>query len=57
MKAKPNLRRKEVKFMKYEKPELTLLGFASDAIQSTVKGLHHIDSVDFPTAAAYEADE
>jgi hypothetical protein len=57
MKAKPNLRRKEVNFMKYEKPELTLLGFASDAIQSTVKGPLHNDAVDFPTAAAYEADE
>jgi hypothetical protein len=43
--------------MEYEKPELTLLGFASDAIQSTVKGRLHNDSVDFPTASAYEADE
>jgi hypothetical protein len=43
--------------MKYEKPELTLLGFASETIQSTVKGLHHIDSEELPTAAAYEADE
>jgi hypothetical protein len=43
--------------MKYEKPELTLLGFASDAIQSTVKGLHRIDSEELPTAGAYEADE
>ena len=43
--------------MEYEKPELTLLGFASEAIQSTVKGRLHNDSVDFPTASAYEADE
>jgi hypothetical protein len=43
--------------MKYEKPELTLLGFASEAIQSTVKGPVLIDSAALPTDAAYEADE
>lgn len=43
--------------MKYEKPELTVLGSASDAIQGTAKGRHRIDSEVLPTAAAYEADE
>jgi hypothetical protein len=43
--------------MKYEKPELTVLGFASETIQSAVKGPLHNDAVDLPTAAAYEADE
>lgn len=43
--------------MKYEKPELTILGSASGAIQGTAKRDRHIDSEVLPTAAAYEADE
>jgi hypothetical protein len=45
------------KTMEYEKPELGVPRFASDAIQGMVKGRHYIDSIAFPTAAAYEADE
>ena len=43
--------------MKYEKPELNSVGFASDAIQGTKKGWGHIDAESLPTASAYEADE
>jgi len=43
--------------MKYEKPELTGLGFASDAIQGTEKRLCHIDAESLPTVPAYEAGE
>jgi hypothetical protein len=43
--------------MIYRKPELTELGVACEAITSTVKGPGPIDSDDFPTAGAYEADE
>jgi hypothetical protein len=44
--------------MKYQKPELTELGVACEAIASTtVKGPGPIDTEDFPTNSAYEADE
>jgi len=43
--------------MKYEKPELTSLGFASNAIQGTPKKNRHIDAESLPTVPAYEADE
>jgi hypothetical protein len=43
--------------MKYEKPELTALGCAFDAIRATAKDTHRIDSEVLPTANAYEADE
>jgi hypothetical protein len=43
--------------MKYEKPELANLGFATDAIQGTEKRNRHIDAESLPTVTAYEADE
>jgi hypothetical protein len=52
--------RKEVKFMKYDKPEVTLLSSAVDAIQTTqmkdVPTKPDLGQV-FHTNAAYEADE
>lgn len=45
--------------MKYERPELTPLAFAADAIQgSTIKALtQFMDSKSPATSTAYEADE
>lgn len=44
--------------MNYQKPEITDVGTACDAITSTVKSpIGPIDSEDFPTSGAYEADE
>ena len=52
--------RKEVRLMKYEKPEITLLAGAADAIQSVKPG-EVIDSIDQDldrsAGAGYEADE
>jgi hypothetical protein len=44
--------------MKYEKPELAVIGFASDAIRYTSKLRGPKDNPDdFPSIPAYEADE
>jgi len=44
--------------MKYEKPELTVLGTALDAIQTMTKGMGKKDNPqEFPSTSAYEADE
>jgi hypothetical protein len=44
--------------MKYEKPELAVVGNASDAIQALTKGLGANDNPqDLPSPPAYEADE
>jgi hypothetical protein len=43
--------------MTYEKPELGVLGLASDAIQGLQKNIHYNDSVGLPTVTAYQADE
>ena len=47
--------RKEVKQMKYEKPEITVLDEAITAIQNTVKSGPDIDTQ--PSDAAYRSDE
>lgn len=43
--------------MKYSKPELTLLAPAAEAIQGMSKTSAFHDSLQVPTASAYEADE
>jgi hypothetical protein len=44
--------------MKYETPELAMMGYASDAIQNTTKGEGMKDSPEqFPSIPAYQADE
>jgi hypothetical protein len=44
--------------MKYERPELAMMGYASDAIQNTTKGEGMKDSPEqFPSIPAYQADE
>jgi hypothetical protein len=44
--------------MKYEKPELAVIGSASVAIRSTAKLAGMKDNPqDFPSTPAYEADE
>jgi hypothetical protein len=43
--------------MEYAKPEVGVLGFASDAIQGTMKYHVYVDSEALPTAGAYEAQE
>jgi hypothetical protein len=47
--------RKEVKQMKYEKPEIALLDQAITAIQNTLKSGPDIDTR--PSDAAYRSDE
>jgi hypothetical protein len=51
--------RKEVKIMKYQKPTVTLLALAADAIQgSTHKAVTMFaDNTQLATHTAYEADE
>jgi hypothetical protein len=50
--------RKEVKTMKYTKPEVTLLGLAVNVIESGEKGsMFQVDSPLNVTHSAYEADE
>lgn len=56
--AEKTRKRKEVKIMKYEKPELVVLGSASDAILGMMKGPGPKDNPEqFPSVSAYEADE
>jgi hypothetical protein len=44
--------------MNYEKPELTVFGFASVAIRNTAKLRGQKDNTeDFPSTSAYDADE
>ena len=43
--------------MKYEKPEVALVGLASAVVQTTAKSAGNPDAKAQPTAAAYEADE
>jgi hypothetical protein len=59
---KQNLNRKEVRFMKYEKPVMTVLAPAIDAIQSSTAKRHPVVVESFQphqlaTIPAYEADE
>lgn len=49
---------KEVRTMKYEKPELVAFGPACDAIQGSGKGHGTTDTSERrPSTSAYEADE
>jgi hypothetical protein len=44
--------------MKYEKPELVLLGTASNVVQALTKGQGPNDNPEeYPSTPAYEADE
>lgn len=43
--------------MKYEKPEVALIGSASAVVQTTAKASGNPDSKPQPSTAAYEADE
>lgn len=44
--------------MKYESPEITVLGDGCKVIQGFSKGTHMLDNPDdLPTASAYEANE
>jgi hypothetical protein len=48
---------KEVKTMKYEKPEVVVLASATDVIQSSMKGSSSKPDATAFTIGAYEADE
>ena len=56
-----NHERKEVNFMKYEKPEVVTLVAACNAVQGTKKGTASPQDSAYPfehqTSGAYEADE
>jgi hypothetical protein len=43
--------------VKYQKPEVIVLGNASAAIQSQKQPNHPIDSLPAPSVGAYEVDE
>jgi hypothetical protein len=44
--------------MQYEKPQLAMMGYASDAIQDIAKGEGMKDSPEqYPSIPAYQADE
>jgi hypothetical protein len=43
--------------MKYEKPEVALVGSASAVVQATAKSSGNPDQKPDPSPAAYEADE
>jgi hypothetical protein len=43
--------------MKYEKPDVALIGSASAVVQTTAKSAGNPDAKPQPTSAAYEADE
>jgi hypothetical protein len=44
--------------MKYEKPQVLVIGAAINTIQSLeAKGIHAADCVQQPTASAYESNE
>ena len=50
-------KRKEVNIMKYEKPELVVLGSASTAIEALMKGQGVADAEEIRSTPAYQADE
>jgi hypothetical protein len=52
-----NSRRKEVRNMKYEKPEVVVVDSACGAIQGVSKMGLNVELSQKPTVAAYEADE
>ena len=53
-----NLKRKEMKTMQYEKPEIVLVASATAAIQSMTKGGQvNPDASVKPTIGMYESDE
>jgi hypothetical protein len=43
--------------MKYENPEVVLLGAAAEVVQTFAKAGDNRDCLDQPTASAYESDE
>jgi hypothetical protein len=56
--SEEQLKRKEVNTMKYEKPQVVLLGSASVAVQHQVKAPSpFLDVMQDQTIGAYEADE
>lgn len=52
-----SFKRRGVKIVKYEKPEVLLLEGACAAIQSTTKLMNSADLSNKPTTTAYESDE
>jgi hypothetical protein len=43
--------------MKYEKPEITVLGKAVETVQYLAKSGDHTDCSDLPTSTSYQGDE